>query len=56
MKYAKLDIPEVQDNIPDDLRMGVRSKSESKATPLIRLLRNVSIVKTNTVLCLDLCV
>ena len=32
VKYAKLDIPEMQDNIPDDLRMNVCSKSESKAT------------------------
>ena len=34
--YAKLDIPEVQDNIPDDLRRSVCSKSEPKASPSIR--------------------
>ena len=36
VKYAKLYIPEVQDNIPDDLRRSVCSKSESNASPLIR--------------------
>ena len=30
--YAKLDIPEVQDNIPNDLRRSACSKSKSKAT------------------------
>ena len=30
--YAKLDIPEVQDNILDDLRRSVSSKSQSEAT------------------------
>ena len=34
VKYAKLYIPEVQENIPDDLRWSVCSKSESKASPL----------------------
>ena len=29
VKYAKLDIPEVQDNIPDNLHRSVYSKSES---------------------------
>ena len=36
VKYAKLYIPEVEDNIPDDIRRSVCSKSESKASALIR--------------------
>ena len=32
VKYVKLDIPLVQDNIPDDLCSNVCSKSETKAT------------------------
>ena len=32
---VKLDMPEVDDNIPDDLRMSVCFKSESKARSLI---------------------
>ena len=36
VKYAKLAILEVEDNIPDDLRRSVCSKSGSKASPLIR--------------------
>ena len=34
--YAKLDIPDVQDNIPDDLRRSVCAKPESKLNSLIR--------------------
>ena len=32
VKYAQLDIPDMQENIPDDLRRSVCSKSESIAT------------------------
>ena len=32
VKYVKVDIPEVQDNFPDDLRRNEYSKSESIAT------------------------
>ena len=36
VKYAKkLDKPQVEGNIPDDLRRNVCSKSESKGSPLI---------------------
>ena len=36
VKYAILVISKVEDNIPNDLRRSVYSKSESKASSLIR--------------------
>ena len=37
VKYVKVDIPDVEDSIPDDLCRSVCSKKESKASPLISL-------------------
>ena len=54
--YAKLDIPEVRNNIPDDLRRSVCSKSKSKATPFDKVTKEGVYYKQNTVICLDLCV
>ena len=38
VKYAKLDMLEMEHNIPDDLHMGVRSKSVSLAIIIIVLI------------------
>ena len=54
VKYAKLDIPEVQDNIPEYLRWSVCTKSASKATNKVTKSKEGVYYKKNyTVICLS---
>ena len=57
VKYAKLDTPEVQDNIPDDLRWSECSKSESKATNKVtKSKEGVYYKKIDVLFCVCLCI